>query len=376
MIQHEYLPQTNRRIRIASILSVSGLIICFGLVPVARSAALPHGQDVLYSAATPVSDQSKAVRKKAFSRDLAQVFVKVSGNPDVAQVAALAPLLAHAVNLVVEYRYRTVPLSQGGGQALWAHFDSEAVDKALARAGQGTWGRDRPTVVAWVLNAGSIVADNPHDPVVAEMRKSANRRGLPLVLPLMDLTDQKRVSGFDIRTLYLPALQVASMRYGARAILVGEIRTADVGVNSQWTLVFGHSSAPYQLTAATPQAAGAKAVSHAATLLAQQLAYVGGTGGGGEVMVVVAGIRSLADLTRVEQLFSGVPGVGTATLAAVRGAVVRFRVGYAGAPSDLAQALTVSGAFTPATQPATTLAPATAGVAAMSVPELNLRYTP
>jgi hypothetical protein len=93
-------------------------------------------------------------------------------------------------------------------------------------------------------------------------------------------------------------------------------------------------------------------------------------------MVVVAGIRSLADLTRVEQLFSSVPGVGAATLAAVRGAVARFRVGYAGAPNDLNQALMVSGTFAPVAHPATTLAPATAGVAAMSVPELDLRYTP
>ncbi len=377
MIHHKHLPQTNGRIRIASLPLVLGLlVICLSLAPAAYSAVSPNGPDTLYSAVTPVPNQSNAARKKAFSRDLAQVFVKVSGNPDVAQVSALAPLLATAAKLVVAYRYRTIPLSQGGGQALWAHFDPKAIDKVLAQAGQGTWGRNRPTVVAWVLNAGSIVADNPHNPIVAEMRKSANRRGLPLIFPLMDLTDQKRVSGFDIRTRYLPALQAASARYGARAMLVGEIRTTDMGVNSQWTLVFGHSSAPYQLTAATPQAAGAKAVSHAATLLAQQLAYVRGTGGGGEVMVVVAGIRSLADLTRVEQLFSGVPGVGAAMLAAVRGAVVRFRVGYAGAPNDLNQALTVSGTFAPVAHPATTLAPATAGVAAMSVPELDLRYTP
>lgn len=370
MTQHDHTPHTNR---IVLSLLAGVLLIFFGVMQPACAAA-SAGQDALYSAATPVPDQSAKARKAAFSRDLAQVFVKVSGNSDVAQVSALAPVLDRAAKLVVEYRYRTVPIGQGGGQKLWAHFDSKAVDKALAQAGQGTWGPDRPTVVAWVLDANSIVADNPNDPVVAAMRKSASQRGVPLVLPLMDLTDQKAVSGFDIRTLYLPALQAASTRYGARAMLVGDIETVDRGVNSRWTLVFGHSTAPYQLTAATPQAAGAKAVAQAATLLAQQLAYVGGTGGSGHVMVVVAGVRSLADLTRVERLFSGVPGVSTATLAALRGRVVRFRVGYAGAPNDLAQALTVSSAFTQATHPDTTLAPTAAS--AVPVPEINLRYTP
>lgn len=377
MIQHESPPAGNRHPGTALILSVVALLVgCLGMSPSARSASLSQGKDDLYTASTPVPDQSAAARKQAFSRDLAQVFVKVSGNPDAAQVAALAPALDNAGNLVVEYRYRNVPLAQGGGQELWAHFDPKAVDKALSGAGQGTWGQGRPTVVAWVLDTDKIIADNPNDPIVTVMRKSASERGLPLVLPLMDLTDQKQVSGFDIRTLYLPALRAASARYGARAMLVGDIQSTDLGVTSQWTLVFGHSSAPYQLTAATPQAAGAQAVAQAATLLARQLAYVGGTGGSGEVRVVVAGIRSLADLTQVEQLFSAVPGVGAATLGAVRGEVARFRVGYSGSSNDLARALTVSGAFTQAARPDTTLAPAVATGFGLPVPELNLRYTP
>lgn len=352
------------------------LLACLGVVPQARSAPAASARDELYSAATPVPDQSAAARTAAFSRDLAQVFVKVSGNPNAAQVSALAPVLDKAGNLVVEYRYRARPAASGGGQDLWAHFDPKAVDRALSQAGQGTWGQGRPTVAAWVLNDGTILADNPNDPIVAAMRNSAKDRGLPLVVPLMDLADQKQVSGFDIRTLYLPDLRAASTRYGARALLVGDIQPADVGVDSQWTLVFGHSTAPYQLTAASPQAAGAQAVAQAATLLARQLAYVGGTSGSGQVRVVVSGIRSLTDLTQVEQQFSGVPGVTAATLGAVRGEVVRFSIDYAGSPNDLAQALTVSGAFTQAPRPNTTLAPVAATGFGLPVPELSLRYTP
>lgn len=352
------------------------LLVCLGLLPASRPASAQGARDALYSAATPVPDQSAQARQAAFSRDLAQVFVKVSGNPDVAQVSALAPVLDKAGDLVVEYRYRTRSEADGGGQVLWAHFDPKAVDRALSRAGQGTWGQGRPTVIAWVLNADSILSDNPNDPIVAAMRKSADDRGLPLVIPLMDLTDQKQVSGFDIRTLYLPDLQKASARYDARAMLVGDIQAADVGVASQWTLVFGHSTAPYQLTAASPQAAGAQAVARAATLLARQLAYVGGTGGSGRVRVVVEGVHSLSDLDQVEQQFAGVPGVTTTVLAAVRGEVVRFSVEYAGTPNDLAQALTVSGTFAQAVRPSTALAPAAATGLGLPVPELDLRYTP
>ncbi len=342
----------------------------------AHAAATGGSHESLYAAATPVPNQSAKERDQAFKRDLARVLVKVSGNPNAAQVAALSSVLSNAGNLVVEYRYRTVPLSQGGGQKLWARFDAKAVDKALIQGGQGTWGRGRPTVVAWVLDAGSIVADDPNAPIVSSMRKEAQQRGLPLVIPLMDLTDQKRVSGFDIRTLFLPALQSASQRYGAHAMLIGVINPADVGVKSQWTLVFDNNSMPFQESADTSQQAGAAAVGQATTLLAQQLAYLPSVGGGGQMRVVVSGVNSLANLKQVETLIKGVPGVGSLQLDSVRGALVGFQVPYAGAPADLQQALTVAGSLSLAQSPATTLSPAAATTGPARIPEIHLSYTP
>ena len=341
----------------------------------AHAAGSGSSQASLYAAATPVANQSAQERDKAFTRDLAQVLIKVSGNPNAAQVAALSSVLSNAGGLVVEYRYGAVPLNQGGGQELWARFDAKAVDKALIQGGQGTWGEGRPTVVAWVLDGDTIVADNPNAPIVSAMRKDARQRGLPLVMPLMDLTDQKRVSGFDIRTLFLPALKSASQRYGAHAMLIGVIKSADVGVQSQWTLVFGNNSTPFQETADTPQQAGAAAVGQATTLLAQQLAYLPSVGGGGQMRVLVSGVNSLANLKQVEALITAVPGVGSLQLDSVRGELVGFRVPYAGAAADLQQALTVAGSLSLARSTATTLSPV-AATGPASIPEIHLRYTP
>ncbi len=358
-----------------SLLGFAAVLFCMGTALSARGAAPEANQHSLYAASTPVANQSAQAREKAFTSDLAQVLVKVSGNPNAAQVAALSSVLSNAGNLVVEYRYRTVPVSRGGGQELWARFDAKAVDKALVQSGQGTWGEGRPTVVAWVLDEGSIVADNPNAPIVAAMRKNAQQRGLPLVLPLMDLTDQKQVSGFDIRTLFLPALKSASKRYGAHAMLIGVINPADVGVQSQWTLVFDNNSTPFQETADTPQQAGAAAVGQATTLLAQKLAYMPSVGGGGQVRVVVSGVKSLADLKQVETLITAVPGVGSPQLYSVRGDSAGFSVAYAGAVADLKQALTVAGALSLAQAAATTLPPV-AATGPVKAPELHLRYTP
>lgn len=357
-------------------LGVIALALCLALSPTVLAAGANATHVALYSASTPVTSQSAKARQKAFTRDLAEVLVKVSGNPNAAQVSALSDLLANAGNLVAEYRYRTVPLDQGGGQVLWARFDAKAVDRALIRNGQAIWGAGRPIVVVWLIDQGTMVADNPNDPVVAAMRKRARQRGLPLVVPLMDLTDQKAVSSFDIRTLFLPALRSASRRYGARAMLVGVINSASVGVRSNWTLVFDHNSTAFQKAGESPQKVAAAAVGQATTLLAQTLAYTPGVGGGAEVHVVVSGVGSLADLKKVQALITAVPGVSSVRVDAVRGNQVRFGVPYAGAPADLDQALTVSSSLNAAPVSATVLTPAAASGSAGESAELHLVYTP
>lgn len=325
------------------------LIVAAGLVP-GTAPATTVGD--LYTASTPVPDQSVAARDQAFSRDLVAVLVKVSGNPNAGEVAGLQPAIETAGKLVVEYRYKTVSAQQGGGLALWVRFDPKSIDDMLARAGQGIWGRDRPTVVAWVLTPSGLVGDDPANPVAAAMRQAAGVRGVPLVIPLMDLADHQQVSSFDVRTTFLPALQSASKRYGAQAILVGTIGYAGQGVASKWTLVFGHATAPFGATAASPAAAAAQGVGRAATLLAQQLSYQPGSGAEGVVVLVVDGIDSLTAEVQVERTAAGVQGVSGVTLVGITGKIARYQVSYAGIPADLARALALSGSLTQTSGPA------------------------
>ncbi len=317
----------------------------------------------LYAASAPVPDQSAAARQKAFRQDLAAVLIKVSGNPDAPQVSALAPVIANAANLVVEYRYQQQSAAYGAGLVLRARFDPKTVDNALGKAGQSIWGRDRPMLIAWVLTPSGILSDNPDSPVTAATKTAARTRGLPFVLPLMDLTDQQAVSGFDIRTLFLSALRSASKRYSAQAMLVGTITYANQGISSRWSLAFGRTQAPFSITAASPAAAAAAAVGRAATLLAENLAYQPGSAAG-VVQLVVNGVTSLAAEVQVRKIASSVQGVSSVTLLSVSGSVARYRLNYAGVPSDLARALGLSGSMTQRPTPFQPTSPGTVARAA------------
>ncbi len=330
------------------LLPILGLLIATA----ARAVSLPD----LYAAGVLVPDQSRAARVQAFRQDLVAVLVKVSGNPDISRVAGLAALLSHPGEVVMAYRYQVVAPSRGGGSELWARFDPKLIDMALSRAGQPIWGRDRPRVVAWVLTPNGIQGDDISSPIAVAMLRVSRRRGLPLVLPLMDLTDRRQVNTFDITSFFLSPLWQASKRYGAQALLVGSVGGSDQAP-ARWQLAYGSNVMVFRTPAPTPQSAAAAAVGRAATLIAQQLAYIPGTAGAGRVVVVVSGIGSLEAEVRVRRLLVGMQGVSRVRLLGVRAGEVDYAVTYAGVPTDLGRSLQLSGLLDPV------MAPASAGTA-------------
>ncbi len=345
----------------------------------AALVALPAGAfaaGALYTAASPVADQSTQARATALEKDLATVLVKASGDPGAGKFSSSA----RAAALVLEYRYQTLPPAAGGGLALWARFDAARVNAILASAGLPVWGRNRPQLVAWVLAPDGLVGDDATNPVAQAMHQAAAQRGVPLVLPLMDITDRRQVSGFDIKTFALAPIEKASQRYGAQALLVGTIHRSpgeNAPVASSWQLDLGGNASPFSVTAPTPASAAVAAVGKAAGLLAAQFARVPGTGQTGMIALAVTGVDNLKDEMSVRRYVAGVGGVEALQLASVSGDVLNFVLRYAGSPQDFARQLALSGFLardeTTATRPLTSTAPTGASAPRAA---LTFRYTP
>lgn len=352
-----------------------GLKIVLAAALIAFLPLSAYAAAALYAAASPVPDQSAKARAAALREDLATVFVKVSGKPDAADSQALSVVLAHAPQLASEYRYQKRPPEEGGGLALWARFDADKVNAALTDAGEPVWGGSRPRVVAWVLAPAGMVGDDATNPVARAMQKRAAKRGLPLVLPLLDIADRQSVTAFDIRSFYLPALKKAAQRYGAQALLIGAIERQGKQVSSHWRLVLGDNTNDFAVPAPSPASAAVAAVGKAATTLGGQFARLAGSGKTGLIALAVANVDRLQAAARVRRAVANVQGVKQLRLARVTGDALHFVVTYTGSPKDFARDLSFSGMLTQSHNlaPMPTSAPfaATAPRAA-----LRFRYTP
>lgn len=192
----------------------------------------------LYQVREAVSSQQPAERDAALSRALDTLVVRLTGDPAALQNPAVVELRKNPQQLISQYSYQNGP-----PQVLQVDFDPLSSERSLRQAGLSLWGANRPAILAWWLNETSdgstLVGDAQSGAPL--LRDAAQHRGLPLLLPLADLDEQLLATAENLSANQPTALQDASARYGADALLTVQAREADGQWQAQWRLWLGDS---------------------------------------------------------------------------------------------------------------------------------------
>ncbi len=191
-----------------------------------------HAAEVnnLYQATAPVTTQQQKERDVLAPELLKQVIIKLVGNEKLVNKANLAPVLANSRQLVERYEYirnniEAADLTQPDQLSLRLSFDKNAVNEAINKLNLPRWGRVRPDVLVWLatdINGQQTLQglENISQAVFTPLQQAADERGLPILMPLMDLEDQTALRFSDVWTGDDEAIREASQRYGADVILI------------------------------------------------------------------------------------------------------------------------------------------------------------
>jgi hypothetical protein len=296
------------------------------------AAGAPRAATVagLYEGTVP-GEATETGRPLAAEAALRQVVVRVTGRRGASADPALASLYADAGRYVQTFR------PAAGGQVV-VGFDAEALDAALARAGQPIWSRERPlTLVVLVLDRGGQAA--LAGGVDAEEKRAVDRaaqlRGLPLAWPgaVDAATAQQRID--DVRAGAADALVEFARRYDATGVLYG--RTTGTGVQWDWRLPVGSGA-----VAGTP-ADGVDGVAdrYAAELTAGQAGAIA------LLPVLVTDTRGPQDYAAVVAALEAVPNVSSVRLEAAGRDGLTFRLNFRGDVEALRRAVAAGGRLVP-----------------------------
>ena len=211
----------------------------------------------LYQVELPVSSQSEEARTSAINIGFEQVLIKISGNPSIMNDSMIRSNFKKAETYVQEFSY--LPLTHSKSPYLIRiHYNSEDINRLLKNAGVPYWGANRPLILIYlvVTNKGEMPEMIGHEasPSFLDMIGQQSKiYGLPLIFPMMDMTDINQISTNDIMTLTIPSLKEASKRYSPDALLVGHMEEGVTGFQSEWRLMLDHNQWDFAINGQTAQ---------------------------------------------------------------------------------------------------------------------------
>ena len=294
----------------------------------------------------PVPNASQTEREKALPKALGQALVKMSGNPGVMTLPEVQNSMTKLNTLIQSYSYsnRTNQL------ILQVTFDKKGLNTILQKAGQAAWSADRPTTLVWMnIRNGSDfnVLSNTSDAALSQvLQKDANLRGIPIVLPAMDLQDQSFETTKEDGSFDIAKLQEAAKRYGASAILSGNVAgTADDRWHARWLLLV--NGAPYRWETTSDNLSGivGQAVTDMANLMANQLAVVGDEDLRSDVTLKIQNVSDLGDYSNVLKAIRRLSPVSKVTVKDMSGSELLLQIKTVGGEQALTRALSTQHRF-------------------------------
>ena len=275
----------------------------------------------LYQAEVSVRGQGEGERRSGFSRALAEVLVKLTGDRQVSGRPGVADELRDAGRYVQGYDYRQdegVSATTGAptyGTTLIVRFEREAVDDFAAAIGLPVWPLPRPKPVLWLaIDDGSgprLVGLSKADAARSVLDR-ALERGYRLGLPGGSAAEQAAVGAIwrgdaaaiaRISARYSPPMQLMGKLYQRNGEWVADWIFVDHGkVLDRWS-----SS---NRSARLAMAAGADG---AANALARRYAKAEPIGEPGRYRVAFTGIDDARDYMRLVAWLRNAPVVRDAT---------------------------------------------------------------
>ena len=317
---------------------LSGLALAALLL--AGNGALAEVVRDLHSASVPIENQGSKALASASQDALAEVLVKVSGSKDVLAHPDLVAALPNARSHVQQYAFSR---DSGPDGALYARFEFEAtyVNGLLTSARLPLWTANRPRVLVWMVveldgrRQFVSLAETPE--IAAQLVAEFERRGVPIQLPLFDLSDATAIAVDDVWRQRGSTIQAASNRYNVQDILVGRGVVVSSGAwTGDWSYLYGNHR--MDRSSSAPLAAGfmREGVNLAAEEMASRYAVAATGVADDRVPMVVSGVYEFSDYTAIVSWLESLELIEHANIQSISGDRVEFGLDAAAGAAQLA----------------------------------------
>lgn len=315
------------------------------LLITAMPPAFAKVESNLYSSAIPVQSRSVAERNMALSEALSEVLIKVSGNSTVTTLPKIHGQLKNTDQILRSYRYQSNN-DPKYPYLLTASFDPSAVNRLLTTNHQAIWGADRPALLFWVVknkdDQSELISSDDAD-IYQTLTNTAAQRGLPIVYPLLDLTDLNNLSASDIIKNQDTPIINASQRYPHAGIVTVVLnKLSDNQWQSVWTLELNGQNTQFDIQAADIDQVTASGVNQLADTIATAYSVLHlGNSNTQSFQIEVYGINSTENYAKVSQYLKHLSSIKQVTIVKVMPGQIIYNVEVSGGKQLLQQSISI-----------------------------------
>ena len=184
----------------------------------------------LYSVEVPVTSQSIDEVQRAARSALDILIVRMIGTGNPLKSEEMMNARSNVDRYYLQYRFQTKPQRFNSLQSntyLRVDFDPISVQNLVRRLGLPVWGANRPSILLWLVITGpahdAILERSDQGEVAQMVYEQALRRGIPLMVPLMDIQDRRYASASLMRGPFTDRMLAASKRYEPGYIAIARV---------------------------------------------------------------------------------------------------------------------------------------------------------
>jgi len=341
----------------------------------------------LYQASVAINSQNSSDRGPALQKALATVMIKVGGEKSVLANELIKKSLGNYRSYLNQYQYQQKSLQIADEQGnkkqlfLFASFNADKINRLFQEANLPLWGRLRPQVLLWLVDeqglTRNIISNSSPSNLPFMINEFSAQRGLPIMMPLMDLTDANQIKLSDVWGRFQQPIKDASSRYLAEAIVVmrlsnsslvaldysdqEEFEADDCGLLCaqthlkesnyvldwsllDWSLIKGQQKFSQQYQGVEPQELLQQGLADITELIYQR--YALSTTSQNEFVIEVANVDSLVTYIDVFDFLSELSSVKSITLLSAKGSARRFNLQLLGSKEALLASLKLNSKLT------------------------------
>ncbi len=285
----------------------------------------------LYLVKLPVAEQGRTVLWNASVKGFKEVLVRKSGSSAILTSDEVQRAYRKVTSYLQRFEYASQEDNQEYPYEIALYFEPRLIDSLIQDAQMPLWGSNRPLTILWLAieedrERKVVLESAEEDSVYAMIKENATRRGLPVILPLMDLEDEQMVSISDIWGRFPSAITRASQRYPADVISYGRINQ----IGDNWQGKFGYinqeQEISFEAVGESKQQLIANMMDNLADRLCEKYCVVQEVGQKNEVLIRVSDISSFKAFKAAESYLSDLSSVNKVAVISVDKYDVLFKL--------------------------------------------------